>query len=684
MNEPASRATPNPLLAPGALPPFDAIRPEHIEPAVRETLQAQRAALAAAEQVAAPDLDWLRGLERINVAVHRVWGPVSHLNSVLSSTPLRDAFNRCLPLVAKFGTELGQNEAIYRHYATLQTAIIGADQLVEKELISQALRDFRLSGVTLSGAARERFREVAETLSQRQATFEQNLMDATDAFEHHETDRAALEGLPEVTLDRARALAAERGVDGWVLRLDIPTYQAVMTHADSATLRERFYAAWVTRASDSGPNAGPWDNAPLIEEILRLRHEMAELVGFSSYAELSLATKMAKSPREVIEFLRDLARRSRPVAERELGELTQYAGRKLEPWDVNYYVEKLKQERLAISEEELKPYFALPRVLEGLFGLATKLFGVAITPAEPPSVWHPSVRYFELSRGGAPIGSFYADFFARPNKRGGAWVDTCRSRAKLNGHRQLPVAYVVCNFNPPGADAPSLLSHSDVVTLFHEFGHALHHLLTEVDYPSLAGTNGVAWDAVELPSQFMENFTWRAEVLAEIAKHYRTGEPLPAEKIATMNRSRTFFAGLGMLRQIEYALFDFRLHHEYDPVAGTRPLDLLADVRREVAVVDVPDYYRFPNTFGHIFGGGYAAGYYSYKWAEVLAADAFAAFEEAGVLDRATAERFRRAILATGGSRDALTSFVDFRGRPPQLDALLEQAGLADTGTAPP
>ena len=678
MTEPAPRSEENPLLMPQALPAFDEIRAEHVEPAVREMLEQQRDALAAAERAAAPDLEWLRGLERINTAVHGVWGPVSHLNSVLSSPPLREAFNRCLPLVTEFGTELSQNEAIYRLFATLATAIEAEERPVEAELISQALRDFRLGGVTLEGAARRRFREVAQTLSQRQATFEQNLMDATDAFEHRETDRGALAGLPELALERARLLAAERGVDGWVFTLDAPTYQAVMTHAESRALREQFYEAWVTRASDRGPHAGRWDNGSLIGEILALRHEMAGLVGFGSYAELSLATKMAASPVEVIEFLRDLARLSRPVAERELAMLTEYAGQPLAAWDVGFYAERLKQERFKISEEELRPYFPLPRVLDGLFGLAAKLFGLTIVPAEPPSVWHPSVRYFELSRAGVPVGSFYADFFARPNKRGGAWMDVCMSRAKLNGDRQLPVAYLVCNFNPPVGDSPSLLTHADVVTLFHEFGHALHHLLTEVDYPSVAGINGVAWDAVELPSQFMENFTWRPEVLGEMARHFRTGEPLPADKIATMNRSRTFLSGLGMVRQIEFALFDFRLHHEYEPVAGPRVLDLLADVRREVAVVDVPEYNRFPNTFGHIFGGGYAAGYYSYKWAEVLAADAFSAFEEAGVLDRATAERFRRSILATGGSRDALASFVEFRGRAPSLEALLKQVGIAD------
>ena len=669
-------AATNPLIDGGPLPAFTAIRAEHVEPAVRRLLADQRRALAAAEGVAEPDLDWLKGLERMGTEIQRVWGPVTHLNSVVSSPALRDAFNRCLPLVTEFGTELGQNEALYKLYGALQ-ARITPQRPVEAQLVAYALRDFRLGGVTLEGPARQRFKDVMQRLAARQASFEQNLMDATDAFQHRETDRGALAGLPDVLLDRARALAAERNVEGYVLTLDPPTYQAVMTHAESAALRAKYYEAWVTRASDQGPFAGRWNNGPLIEEILALRHEAAQLVGFESYAELSLATKMAESPQQVIEFLHELARRSRPVAIEEIETLTRYAGRKLEPWDVGFYAERLKQERLKLAEEELRPYFPLPQVLDGLFAVVGRLFDLSVEEASPPSVWHPTVRYYELKRpNGAAVGSFFTDLFARPSKRGGAWMDACVSRAKLDGHRQNPVAYLVCNFNPPVGDTPSLLTHNEVVTLFHELGHGLHHLLTEVDYPSLSGLNGVAWDAVELPSQFMENFTWRPEVLGTLARHYRTGEALPADKIETLNRSRTFLSGLAMARQLEYALFDFRLHHEYSSASGARVHELLAEVRREVAVVPVPSYNRFPNTFGHVFGGGYAAGYYSYKWAEVLSADAFAAFEESGVFDRGIAERFRRAILSVGGSRNALDAFVDFRGRAPRLDALLRQSGI--------
>ena len=672
----------NPLLAPGRLPEFEALRPEHVEPAVSEVLAAQRAALHRAEHVAEPTLEWLGELEQIGSAIHRVWGPVSHLNSVLSSPALRDAFNRCLPLVTEFYTDLGQNEALYRRYGSLEPRAADGRHPVEAQLIAHALRDFRLSGVTLTGEPRERFREIMQQLAALQARFEQNLMDATESFQHHELDRGALAGLPEAMLARARALAAERNLDGWLLRLDAPTYQSVLAHAQSPALRARFYEAWVTRASDQGPNAGRSDNGPLVEEILALRHESARLLGFASYAELSLATKMAESPERVIAFLRDLARRSKPVAEQELAALTEYAGRPLDPWDLAFYSERLRQERLRLAEEELRPYFPLPRVLDGLFSVVNRLFDLTISPAQPPSVWHSSVRYYEIRRrDGALVGSFYTDLYARPNKRGGAWVDSCITRENLAGRLETPVSYLICNFNSPVGDVPSLLTHNEAVTLFHEFGHTLHHLLTEVDYPSLSGINGVAWDAVELPSQFLENFVWRPEVLASVARHYQTGEPLPADKLETMQRSRTFLAGLAMIRQLEFALFDFRLHHEYSPERGARVHEILDEVRREVSVVPVPAFNRFPNTFAHVFGGGYAAGYYSYKWAEVLAADAFGAFEEAGLFDRGTAERFRRSILAVGGSRNALDAFVEFRGRPPELDALLRQSGIAAPAT---
>ncbi|HSG64758.1 MAG TPA: M3 family metallopeptidase, partial [Gammaproteobacteria bacterium] len=456
-------------------------------------------------------------------------------------------------------------------------------------------------------------------------------MDATDAFRHHVVDPVELAGLPTVFVDRARRAAKDAGLTGFLLTLDPPTYTAVLSQAQSAPLRATFYEAWVTRASDQGPLAGRWDNTSLIGTILALRHESAQLLGYASFAELSLATKMAGTPDEVIEFLRDLAIKCRPVAARELAELETYAGRKLAAWDVAYFSEQLKRERLQLSAESLRPYFPLPKVLDGLFRIVRTLFAVDIRAMPASAPWHPDVCCYELyGEHGQRIGGVLTDLYARPNKRGGAWMDGARTRARIPDLEQLPVAYLVCNFNPPAEGHPSLLTHEEVVTLFHEFGHALHHLLTEIDYPSIAGIHGVPWDAVELPSQFFENYAWLPEALPWISSHYETGESLPQEKLETLKASRTFHVGLAIVRQLEFALFDFRLHKEYEPRSGDRVAEILADVRSEVAVIEVPGFNRFPNTFAHIFGGGYAAGYYSYKWAEVLAADAFAAFVEHG------------------------------------------------------
>jgi oligopeptidase A len=677
MTETESDLTGNPLLEEGELPDFAAILPEHVEPAVRHALAHERRALERAESVRTPTIEWLMDLEHIRDNIHRVWGPVAHLNAVLSTPTLRDAFNRCLPLITEFDTELGQNEVLYRQFRVLAESV--ARELSQvTQLIAQNLRDFRLAGVALERDGRRRFRELMLNLAERQARFEQNLMDATDAFTHHETDAAALAGLPEIVLTRAREAATAKGIDGWLLALDPPTYQAVITHADSQSLRAHFYRAWVTRASDLGPHPKRWDNAPLIDEILALRHEASVLLGFANYAELSLATKMARSTREVLDFLEDLAARVKGVAKRELAMLTDFAGHELNAADVAYYAEQLRQSKFAIAEEELRPYFALPRVVAGLFALAERLFGISIIEQPSGGLWHPSVcRYRIERRDGTQVGGLLTDLFARPNKRGGAWMEGCTSRARLKSRTQNPIAYLVCNFTPPVGRDPSLLTHTDVVTLFHEFGHALHHLLTEVDYPSLAGINGVAWDAVELPSQFFENYAWLPEVLTGIAVHYRTGQPLATEKIETLNGSRTFLAGLAMVRQLEFALFDFRLHSKPRAQAGAEVLATLDEVRDAVAPLKPPEYNRFPCSFSHVFGGGYAAGYYSYKWAEVLAADAFAAFSEAGTFDAATAERFRKSILAVGGSREALQAFIDFRGRPPAIEPLLRQAGLA-------
>jgi oligopeptidase A len=477
--------------------------------------------------------------------------------------------------------------------------------------------------------------------------------------------------------NRARETAAAQGTDGWLLTLDFPTYHAVLTHAHDEGLRRQFYTAWTTRASDQGPHAGRWDNTIVIENILAHRHEAARLLGFANFAEYSLASKMADTPSQVIAFLEDLAARSRPAAAREFAELEEYAGQPLAPWDVAFFGERLRRERHAITDEVLRPYFPVDRVLSGLFELAARLFGIEICATEAPDAWHPGVRYFEIRDRSGHRGGFYVDLYARAKKRGGAWMDDCIGRAALNGRLEHPVAFLVCNFMPATSERPALLSHDEVVTLFHEFGHTLHHLLTEVDYPSVAGINGVAWDAVELPSQFLENFAWRPEVLPLISAHYETGEPLPAELLERLLGSRNFQAGMLMVRQLEFALFDFRIHSAPAALTADQVAATLDEVRRHVAVVPYPDFNRFAHGFSHIFGGGYAAGYYSYKWAEVLSADAFSAFEEAGVTDAATGERFRRAVLEVGGSVDAMDAFVTFRGRQPEPDALLRLSGIA-------
>ena len=666
----------NPLLDNEGLPAFNSIRPEHVEAAVRHTLEQQRSRLKRAENVTVPTFESAEELELIQDAIHRMWGPVAHLNAVLSTPELREAYNSCLPLITEFGTEVAQSEALYSLFSQLESEVDPAEK-TKLQLLFHALREFRLAGVALPAQARARFKALVKELAQHQASFEQNLMDATDAFQHHESDDTKLSGIPDTLLRRAKELAEARGQPGWLLALDPPTYLAIMAHADSEDLRALYYEAWVTRASDQGPQAGRWDNRALIEEIVRLRHESAALLGFESYAEFSLATKMANSPGEVLEFLQDLAQKSRPQAHAEIEELTDFAGRPLRAWDIAYFSEQLREARFGLSDEELRPYFPLPRVLDGLFGVVAKLFDLQIRPRDGVEAWHPDVMYYEvIAADETPIGGVFTDLFTRPNKRGGAWMDECLVRSELKGLSQNPVAYLICNFNPPLGSDPSLLTHNEVVTLFHEFGHTLHHLLTEVEYPSLAGINGVPWDAVELPSQFLENYAWLPEVLPWISGHYRTGETLPAEKLEKLSASRKFQAGLSMVRQVEFALFDFRLHGEYDPAKGSRVEEVLAQTRQEVAVMDVPSFNRFANTFSHVFGGGYAAGYYSYKWAEVLAADAFSAFEASGTFDPATAQRFRACILAAGGSRDALDLFKAFRGRTPSLEPLLRQAGI--------
>jgi oligopeptidase A len=669
----------NPLLAHAPLPPFAVIRPEHVEPAMREVLAASRARIDELAAVDAPTFaKVVAPLEELHHRVSRVWSPVSHLNAVLNSEPLRASYNACLPLLSAYQTDLAQSEPLYRAYEGIAKHEAAALGPVERRVIELALRDFRLAGVGLDADRKRRFKAVMLELTQLQARFEENVLDATNGWTHHVTDRAHLRGLNEVIVEQARKRAQDKQMDGWLLSLDQPTYVAVVTDAEHEPLRRAVYEAWVTRASDQGANAGKWDNAPVMENILRLRHEAARLLDFGNYAEYALATRMATSVQEVIEFLRHLAQSARAAAQKEFADLEAFAGRKLEAWDVGFYAERMQRSLYSISQEELRPYFPLPHVLSGLFQTAEKLFDLRIKEHPGAPVWHPDVRFFDIeTSAGAHVGSFYLDAYARPNKRSGAWMDECVGRKQLPSGKASPVAYLVCNFLPPSDGQPAQLTHDDVVTLFHEFGHGLHHMLTRVDYPSLAGINGVAWDAVELPSQFLENYAWHPEVLQRISKHVQTGATLPDSMQSQLIATRSFHAGLQMMRQIEFALFDFRMHAEYDPAKGGRVYEILREVRQEVAVVPVPPWNRFPNSFGHIFAGGYAAGYYSYKWAEVLAADAFAAFEETGVFDHATARRFLESILTRGGSRDPLDAFVEFRGRRPDVKALLRQHGIA-------
>jgi len=648
-------------------------------PALIELIAAHRQKLQdLLDNTADPDFDSLVApLEEMDHELARVWSPVSHLQGVLGSREWRDAYNEALPLLTEYATELSQNTRLHQAYAAVDRALSKQTDTAQKRVVKHALRDFRLAGVDLPDAEKTRFREIMQTLAATQAAFDQNIQDASDAWSLHIEEESDLAGLPGQLIGRASAEARQRDRQGMLLTLDYPTYDMVMRHADNVRLREKMYRAWVTRGSDQGENAD-WDNSDNIETILALRHEAAALVGFANYADYSLETKMAQSTKEVIGFLRELADRTRTAAEMELAELAELAKQTLKPWDTSYWLEKLRQAKYSISNEELRQYFPAHAAVNGLFGLAERLYGLRFELQENVAAWHEDVRYYSVhDGGGALIGGFYTDLNARSGKRTGAWVDECVSRKKLNGHATLPVGYLVCNFPPPDGHGRSLLNHDDVVTLFHEFGHMLHHLLTRIDYPSISGINGVAWDAVELPSQFMENFAWNYEVLKQCSAHIETGASIGRSLFEKLERSRNTGAALAMMRQLEFALFDFRLHAEYDPTQGSRALVMLSEVRNDVSLLTQPDYNRLPHSFSHIFAGGYAAGYYSYKWAEVLAADAFGAFEDAGIFDRDTALRFRSEILEVGGSRDFMQAYIAFRGRKPEIDALLKQSGIA-------
>jgi oligopeptidase A len=669
----------NPLLDLGELPAFGRIEASHARPALEKVLAENRARVEELTAQANPTFASLVApVEELSYRLSRAWSPIAHLNAVANSPQMREAYNDCVPLLTEYSSELGQNAALQAAYLHVLKSEGDALDPPQRKVLENALRDFRLAGVDLPPAAKTRYREVAQRLAQLATKFSENVLDAGRAYTRSVSNSAELAGLPANTIDRAAADAREANQAGWLFKLDQPTYMTIMSSAESEQLRRDIYEAWITRASELGPSAGRFDNNAIIAEILPLRHELSKLLGFGNYAEYALATRMAKSSKQVLAFLEDLARRCMPAAREEYMDLEEFAGRKLNAWDMAFYGERLQESRFKVSQEALRPYFPLPKVLSGLFALIHRLYGIRVRERADVGVWHPSVRYYDLiDKDDRLVAGFFLDPYSRSEKRAGAWMDECVVAKSLPSGTALPVAQLVCNFTAPAAAAPSQLTHDEVITLFHEFGHGLHHMLTRVAYPSIAGINGVAWDAVELPSQFMENFVWRAEVLPLISAHVDSGEPLPVDMLQRLVGTRTFNAALDTLRQIELASFDFELHANFDDKLGANVAATLAAVRRRVAVVPAAAFNRMPASFAHIFAGGYAAGYYSYKWAEVLAADAFEAFEEAGVFDASTATRFRDSILARGGSVDAMDAFVRFRGRQPDVRPLLKQTGIA-------
>lgn len=676
--------TANPLLCDGELPPFSRISAADVAPAVDTLLDGYRQVVERlVADAGARNFETLMcPLELQEERLNRAFSPVSHLHGVKDTPELREAYEEALEKLTEHATWLGQNRDLYEAVKAVREApAFNALDRASRTVVEDSLRGFRLSGVALESEGRKRFAQIQTELSRLTTQFGSAVLDATDAWTRPVSD-AELAGLPESARALLAQAAADAGEAGHRATLKGPVVTAILTFADSRALREEVWSAYQTRASDQGPHAGRFDNGGRIEQILALRHEAARLLGFANAAEVSLADKMAGTPERVLGFLHDLARRARSVAESERETLARFARETLgiealEPWDIAYASEKLRQSRFAFTEEDLKPWFPAEAAIAGLFEVASRLFGLRLVRREGVDVWHPEVRFFDiLDADDRPLAGFYLDLYARAGKRGGAWMDVCRSRMRRGDGVQLPVAYLVCNFAPPAGGMPSLLTHDDVVTLFHEFGHGLHHMLTEVDLPSVAGIEGVEWDAVELPSQFLENYAWHRESLDLFARHWQTGEPLPQALLDKMLAARHFQAGMFLVRQLEFALFDFRLHLEYDPARGARVMELLEEVRDEVAVIRPPAWARFPHAFSHIFAGGYAAGYYSYLWAEVLAADAFSAFEDSDLFDADTGARYRREILAVGGSRPALESFIAFRGREPDPAALLRSYGL--------
>jgi oligopeptidase A len=677
----------NPLIETGqpeGLPDFSGFQPGHVMPALEKLLQDYQAGVEAwmaahdepAWEQVETELSWADRLGR-------AWSPVSHLNSVADDDTLRKAYNEGLERLTEHESWRQQHAGIYRFYRGLRDSDAYRElSPVQQRIVDLELRDFHLSGVDLTPEKQETYRDLVMRLSQLGSKFSENLLDATRAWTRQFDSRDALAGLPEAELKLLQGIARDHGVEGWLADLNAPAFHAVMTYAEDRELRRDIYTAYVTRASDQGPSAGQWDNAPLIDEMLSLRHRLARLLGFENYVEYALSRRMAETPASITEFLEALVDRSASSARRQLAELEAFARESgaampLEAWDMAYWTERYRQAELHLSDEELKPYFPLERMLDALLHTAGRLFGIRMSLDDSVVAWHPDVRFYWLEdAGGKRFAGLYMDLFARRDKRGGAWMDVCQSRRETQEHKQLPVAYLTCNFSPPVGEQPSLLTHDDLQTLYHEFGHCLHHLLTEVPWPQVNGINNVEWDAVELPSQLLENWCWDDEILSRYAVHYQTGQPMPDDLKERLLRSRHFLKALFLVRQLEYAICDLRLHLDYDPARPVCPLDVLQRVRQQVAVVPVPAWNRFLNGFGHIFGGGYAAGYYSYLWAEQLAADAWGRFREEGAFAAAAGEALRREILAVGSSRPSLESFVAFRGRDPRPDPLLESYGL--------
>jgi len=675
----------NPLLTSALLPLFSKIKPEHIQDAVEQGIANCHSQIDKVLAHSAP-FTWdnlIAPLEEVDDELSKIWSPISHMNSVVSSEEWRVAHDACLPLLSEYGTFVGQHQPLYEAYKALKAS----DEFelltqAQKMVIEHSLRDFELSGIGLNDADKLRYGELVKRMSELTSGFSNQLLDATQVWTKLVTDEAELAGLPESAIAAAKAMAAAKELNGWLFTLDFPSYLPVMTYSENRNLREECYRAFVTRASDRGPFAGKYDNGPLMDEIVALRHELAQLLSFDSYAHKSLATKMAQTPEQVLAFLNELASRSKEQGKTELGELTEFADKEcgatdLAPWDLSFYAEKLQHHRYEISQELLRPYFPEDKVLSGLFYTVNRLFGLKITEQKEFDSWHKDVRFFSIEDSkGEHRGSFYFDLYAREGKRGGAWMDDCRVRRQTPTGMQNPVAYLTCNFNGPVDGKPALFTHDEVTTLFHEFGHGIHHMLTKIDVAGVSGINGVPWDAVELPSQFMENWCFEEEALAEISGHYETGEPLPKAMLAKMLAAKNFQSGMGMLRQLEFSLFDFRMHLEYNPEEGANIQTKLDEVRSQVAVIKAADFNRFQHSFAHIFAGGYAAGYYSYKWAEVLSADAFSRFEEEGIFNSETGLSFLTNILEMGGSEEPMELFKRFRGREPRIDALLRHSGI--------